>query len=622
MLAEATPVASEISALLGPTNTGKTHRCIERMLEHQSGILGLPLRLLAREVYDRVKQRVGEHEVALVTGEEKRVPHAPAYWVCTVEAMPLELEVDFVGVDEIQLVTHPTRGHIFTHRLLHARGRRETWFLGSTSVRPVIASLVPTARVCSFPRLSKLSHAGHIKLQRIPPRSAVIAFTIPRVYEIAERLRVSRGGAAVVLGALSPRARNRQVALYESGEVDHLVATDAIGMGLNLDLHHVAFSELRKFDGTRPRALGIAELSQIAGRAGRHLRDGSFGTLQPGPALSDEQVHCLEGHHVAPLKRALWRNFDLDFTSLEDLLHSLKQPPPPGRLAAMPQVDDVRALEQAATRVSIRRLLGSRRHGAEPGALFRLWEVCQIPDYPKLLPEAHVSLVVDVFEATMQTDGQLDDDWMRARVEPLGDTRGDLDTLTTRLAFVRTWSYVSQHAHWVKNAGLWRAQTRAVEDRLSEALHESLTRRFVEKRRARSMPSSGRTRGRVKPGFGEPSPPVEGGPFAQLALLRSQLVARSEPDPKSFEFDALLHSTTPLKLDDVGRISYEQQQLARLVSGGFSLSSTSDCSNSRSALTLSVTPARPAPRVAGCCINWSEGSAPSTRGWQGSSFRR
>jgi ATP-dependent RNA helicase SUPV3L1/SUV3 len=369
---------SPLRALLGPTNTGKTHRAIERMLEHETGMIGLPLRLLAREVYDRVAARVGQAAVALVTGEERRIPPRPRYWVCTVESMPVQHTVDFLAVDEVQLATHRQRGHVFTDRLLHARGARETWFLGSGTMRSLMARLCPTAVIESRPRLSALGDGGSVSLRTLPSRAVLVAFSATRVYELAERLRAKRGGAAVVIGALSPRARNAQVALFQSGEVDTLVATDAIGMGLNLDIDHVVFADLRKFDGRTPRALEDAELAQIAGRAGRHHRDGRFATLEPLPPLSPATVRALEQHRFPDDERVFWRNHDLAFSSVEALTASLRQRPFAPWLTPAIDAEDARALSALSRTEEVAALA----RGSERVRL--LWEVCQIPDFRQL----------------------------------------------------------------------------------------------------------------------------------------------------------------------------------------------------------------------------------------------
>ncbi|MGK3999382.1 helicase-related protein [Sorangium sp. So ce1024] len=511
--------ASAITAVLGPTNTGKTHRAIERMLAHDSGMIGLPLRLLAREVYDRVTTRVGEARVALVTGEEKRVPRRPDYWVCTVEAMPIDIEVDFLAIDEIQLAAHDQRGHVFTERLLLSRGRRETWFLGADTMRPLLSDLVPTAKFASHPRLSRLTSAGAGKLSRLPPRSAVVAFSTPQVYEIAERLRAQRGGAAVVLGALSPRTRNAQVAMFQSGEVDYLVATDAIGMGLNLDVRHVAFAALRKFDGRDVRDLDAAELAQIAGRAGRHLADGTFGTVAP-LSLPDGVAAAIEAHRFPAVRRLRWRNSELDRSSIDALLASLREPPPARSLKLVHDAEDAAALARLAEDPEIR----ARARG--PEAVGLLWEVCRIPDFRKLLFESHVALLAEIYGQLSGPRAALDPDWMAARVAEIDDVGGDIDTLITRIASIRTWTYISNHARWVRDAAAWQDRTRAIEDRLSDALHERLVQRFVERgggasRGGRS--SSGPRPAPRRPEVEEPPKVAADHPFARIAAMRALL---------------------------------------------------------------------------------------------------
>lgn len=484
-----------IRALLGPTNTGKTHRAIEQMLQHRTGIMGLPLRLLAREVYDRLTVQVGEQAVALVTGEEKRIPPRARYWVCTVEAMPQEREADFVAVDEVQLAAHPQRGHVFTDRLLYARGRRETWFLGSATMRPLMSKLVPTAQLESLPRLSQLTDAGALPLSALPARTAVVAFSAARVYELAERLRLKRGGAAVVLGALSPRARNAQVALYQAGEVDYMVATDAIGMGLNMDVDCVAFSELEKFDGQSRRELDDAELAQIAGRAGRHLRDGRFATLEPLLPLPLGRSRAIERHRFPALEQVRWRNRDLELTSIEALQRSLAARPADRELmpilVRVDDAEDARALASLARRADV--VAAARA----PERIALLWQVCQIPDFRQLKLDDHFDLLEAVFLQLCQRGGKLRDDWVAAHIEPLANIEGDFEALLARLAAVRTWSYIAQHGQWVSSAVEWQNRAGAIEDRLSDALHMHLVQRFVEtgsgagRRRARrSRPST------------------------------------------------------------------------------------------------------------------------------------
>jgi len=520
------PEVSSVTALLGPTNTGKTHRAVERMLAYETGMIGLPLRLLAREVYDRLTARLGESRVALVTGEEKRVPRSPSYWVCTVEAMPVGLEVDFLAVDEIQLAAHDQRGHVFTERLLGARGRHETWFMGAESMRPVMEELLPAARIAQHPRLSRLTSAGTAKLSRLPPRSAVVAFSMQEVYETAERLRALRGGAAVVLGALSPRTRNAQVALFQSGEVDYLVATDAIGMGLNLELSHVAFASLRKFDGREVRELEPAELAQIAGRAGRYTNDGTFGAVAP-VALHPGICAAIESHRFPPVRRLRWRNPELDMTSLDALIGSLGARPRSRRLELAGDAEDAAALRRLAQDPDVR----ARARGAEAVGL--LWEVCRIPDFRKLLFESHVALLGEMYLQLSGPRGRLDPGWMAARIAEVDSDAADIDTLLTRIAAIRTWTYVSHQARWVDDPGRWQEQTRAVEDRLSDALHERLVQRFIERGGRRgaargSAAAPGRPR-QAAPAATERVSPPPSHPFARLSALRDALAPQAVP---------------------------------------------------------------------------------------------
>jgi len=474
--------ASAVFALLGPTNTGKTHRAIERMLEHASGMMGLPLRLLAREVYDKVVARVGVHHVALITGEEQIVPARPAYWIATVEAMPIEKQVEFLAVDEIQLAAHDGRGHVFTARILSARGTKETWFLGASTMRGVIQQLAPTAVHIEHPRLSTLTYAGCVPLKRLPPRSAVVAFSMPHVYEIAERLRTSKGGAAVVLGALSPRTRNAQVAMFQSGEVDWLVATDAIGMGLNLQVNHVAFASLRKFDGHAARDVDDAELAQIAGRAGRWIQNGSFGSITPHE-LPRETITAIEQHGFAPIRRVRWRNDDLDYASLASLVASLEQPPTRHVLMPMRDADDAQALRAVMHRDEV------IRRARSPEAVELLWNTCSIPDFRKLLLDVHADFVARVF-VELCDRGRLRDEWIAPAVQALDTTDGDIDALLARAAAIRTWTYVAHRSAWLDSPRYWQERTRALEDTLSDALHERLVMRFVDAHRAkrRHMP--------------------------------------------------------------------------------------------------------------------------------------
>jgi ATP-dependent RNA helicase SUPV3L1/SUV3 len=464
-----------VLAVLGPTNTGKTHFAVERMLAHRSGLIGFPLRLLAREIYDRIAAEKGAGAVALITGEERIEPPTARYFVATVEAMPEDLEVSFLAVDEIQLCADPERGHVFTDRLLRARGRDETMFLGADTIRPLIRQLVPEAELISRPRFSTLSYVEPAKVTRLPRRSAVVAFTAQEVYAFAELVRRRRGGAAVVLGALSPRTRNAQVALYQAGEVDHLIATDAIGMGLNMDIGHVTLASLVKFDGRERRRLHAHEIGQIAGRAGRHMRDGTFGTTPEVGGLDARAIEAVEGHEFPALRQLRWRNDRLDLGSLEDLLETLDaEPPAPCLLRTRNALDHV-SLKVLARRAPVRERAGT------PAGVRLLWAVCQIPDFRKTLTDAHLDLLETIFVQLAEC-GRLPVDWVADQVVRLERADGDIDALITRLAHIRTWTYVAYRADWLDDARHWQERTRAVEDALSDALHERLTQRFVDRR--------------------------------------------------------------------------------------------------------------------------------------------
>jgi ATP-dependent RNA helicase SUPV3L1/SUV3 len=546
--------SSVVVAELGPTNTGKTHRAIERMLEHDTGMIGLPLRLLAREVYDRVTARVGEGRVALMTGEEKRLPPRPDYWICTVEAMPTDRQVDFLAVDEIQLAAHRERGHVFTDRLLHARGLRETWFLGADTMRPMVHALIPQASVKRATRLSQLRYSGTRSLKSLPPRSAVVAFSADRVYELAESLRRLRGGVAVVLGALSPRTRNAQVAMYQSGEVQYLVATDAIGMGLNLDLHHVAFAALSKFDGAEQRDLFPDELAQIAGRAGRHLNDGSFGTLNTLPELPPRVISSIESHRFPAVRSLIWRNSTLDFSSPEALLDSLSRAPRHHGFIRVERADDFDALKELSHVPAIREAATDR------SMVELLWQVCQIPDFRKGLFGQHVALLRETFLQLSEGDGKLEQAWLSRQVAPLDDVSGDIHTLMDRLAAIRIWTYISHRSSWLHDAEHWQERTRRIEDALGDALHERLVERFVQRAARRSARRFVRTA--AQPAVSSDSPFAKLGqllgdvPGADGAMTEEQFVQRVvDATHEAFEVDA------------AGRISFEAQPLARLVRG-------------------------------------------------------
>ena len=470
--------AARVIAVLGPTNTGKTYLAIERMLGHRSGMIGFPLRLLARENYDRIVALKGAGAVALITGEEMIVPRNPSYFVCTVEAMPVDRAVAFLAVDEIQLCADPERGHVFTDRLLHARGTEETMLLGAETIQPLIRRLVPRAEFITRPRFSSLSYAGPKKLVRLPPRSAVVAFSVAEVYSMAEMIRRQRGGTAVVLGALSPRTRNAQVALYQSGDVDYLVATDAVGMGLNMDVDHVAFAGLSKFDGRSPRRLEAHEIAQIAGRAGRHLRDGTFGTTGNLDGFDPEQVEAIENHQFPPLKAIRWRNPELRFDSPEALLRSLDLRPPRPELMRVREGDDQMALTALARDSEIAALAGGR------AAVELLWEVCRIPDFRKILSDAHTRLLGQIYHHLRTGAQRLPEDWVAGQVARLDRFDGDIDALVSRIAHIRTWTYISNRPRWLKDPAHWQERTRTIEDRLSDALHQRLTQRFVDRRSA------------------------------------------------------------------------------------------------------------------------------------------
>ncbi|MDA7759051.1 helicase-related protein [Amylibacter sp.] len=466
---------SRLAAILGPTNTGKTHYAIERMLARNSGIIGLPLRLLAREVYDKVVALRGLNSVALVTGEERIVPVKARYWVCTVEAMPQDIGAEFVAIDEIQLCGDPERGHVFTDRLLNMRGSMETLFLGADTMRKVIGQLIPNVEFIFRSRFSDLEYTGTKKTSRMPSRSAIVGFSVDNVYAVAELLRRQKGGAAVVMGALSPRTRNAQVELYQNGDVDYLVATDAIGMGLNLDINHVAFSSLTKFDGRRMRYLMPNELAQIAGRAGRHLNSGTFGVTGEAPKLDQEVVEAIENHKFAPLKKLQWRNSRLEFGTTNALINSLDKSSEDTLLIKAQPAEDFRTLTTLVEDGEV-----SARASDGPSVKL-LWETCGIPDFRGVSFTDHTSLVSKIFNF-LHEKGEVSEIWLAQKIANIDKTGGDIDTISKRLAFIRTWTYICQRKGWVQNESYWREETRAVEDRLSDALHGALTQRFIDRR--------------------------------------------------------------------------------------------------------------------------------------------
>ena len=463
-----------VKAILGPTNTGKTYFAIERMLAHPTGMIGLPLRLLAREVYQRCVERVGEGAVALVTGEERIVPPKPRFWVCTVEAMPMDIRVDCVAIDEIQTAIDFDRGHVFTDRILNARGSMETLLLGAATMAPIIKKLLPHAEIIDRPRFSQLTYAGSKKISRQPARSAIVAFSAKQVYAIAELIRRERGGAAVVMGALSPRTRNAQVELYQNGDVDFLVATDAIGMGLNLDIHHVAFADDSKFDGRMTRDLTPAEIGQIAGRAGRHSRNGTFGVTGGTEGFDEELVAQLETHDFDAIKVLQWRNNLLDFSSIPALQNSLDAVPEHRSLTRVPMAKDQQALEFVS-----RNEAGALARGLDGARL--LWECCQIPDYQGISPANHGEIVTRIYSDLVKKR-HVTEDWIAEQVRFCDNSSGDIDTLSNRIKQIRTWTFVANRKNWLADPSHWREKTRDIEDRLSDALHERLTQRFVDRR--------------------------------------------------------------------------------------------------------------------------------------------
>ena len=445
------------------------------MLAHRTGVIGLPLRLLAREVYDRIVTLRGPSVVALVTGEERIVPPRTQYWVCTVEAMPQGMGADFLAVDEIQLCADPERGHVFTERLLSARGLHETLFMGADTMRDPIQSLIPDAQFVARERMSELAYSGPKKISRMRPRSAIVGFSVENVYAIAELIRRQKGGAAVVMGALSPRTRNAQVEMYQNGDVDFLVATDAIGMGLNLDIDHVAFSSLSKFDGQRMRPLMANELAQIAGRAGRGMKPGTFGVTGEAPPLHDELARAITEHRFQPVGKLQWRNPKLQMGRLDALIASLEQPSHDDRLVKSREADDLRVLKTLAGETEVM----ARARDAKSVQL--LWDVCRVPDFRGISNSEHANLLEGIFNYLHEL-GRIPDDWLARQIKRIDRIEGDIDTLSKRLAFIRTWTYVAQRSGWTNDENHWRSQTRAVEDRLSDALHERLTQRFVDRR--------------------------------------------------------------------------------------------------------------------------------------------
>ena len=467
---------NKITAVLGPTNTGKTHLAIETMLSFDTGMIGFPLRLLAREVYDKVIKKVSLDKVALITGEEKIIPTNAKYYLCTVESMPIDKELDFVGVDEIQMCADHERGHIFTDRLLNLRGIKLTMLMGSNTIRPIISNLDDDIEFINRTRLSKLSYVGHKKISRIQRKTAIIAFSAEEVYAIAELIRRQKGGASIVMGSLSPKTRNAQVELYQSGDVDFLVATDAIGMGINMDLDHVYFSNLKKFDGKKLRKLNLAEIGQIAGRAGRYLNNGNFGITGECKEINADEVDLLENHKFEEIQSLFWRNSNLNFESPFKLLKSLEEKPSRRWLRKIHECEDEKALKFFLRDKNLENIKFDK------DKLSLLWECCQIPDFVKKTYGNHYEVIENVFKYLTSEKGKITDDYMRLQLVKLDKLDGNVDSLSNRIANVRTWSYVSNKNNWIENQNYWIEKTKHLEDKLSDRLHEELTKTFIDKR--------------------------------------------------------------------------------------------------------------------------------------------
>ena len=467
---------NKISAILGPTNTGKTHLAIETMLSFESGMIGFPLRLLAREVYDKVLKRLNTDSVALITGEEKIIPSNAKYFLCTVESMPIDKRLDFVAIDEIQMCSDHERGHIFTDRLLNMRGEKLTMFMGSNTIRNIVAKLDDDVEFINRNRLSKLSYSGHKKISRIDRKTAIIAFSAEEVYAIAELIRRQKGGASIVMGSLSPKTRNAQVELYQSGDVDFLVATDAIGMGINMDLNHVYFSNLKKFDGKKLRRLNLSEIGQIAGRAGRYMNDGSFGITGQCGIISPENVELLENHKFEEISCLFWRNSNLNFNNSTSLIKSLDEKPHKDWLRKIYECEDEKALKFFLKDKNFENIESNQEK------LRLLWECCQIPDFVKKTYGNHYEVIGNVFKYLNSKKGKISNDYLRLQLMKLDKLDGNVDSLSNRIANVRTWSYVSNKNNWVEDHNYWIEKTKLLEDRLSDRLHEELTKTFIDKR--------------------------------------------------------------------------------------------------------------------------------------------
>ena len=464
----------KITALLGPTNTGKTHDAIEKMLDFESGIFGLPLRLLAREVYEKCVKKIGLNKVALITGEEKIIPNSADFFICTVESMPKDKVVDFVAIDEIQMCADKERGHIFTDRLLHARGEKLTMFLGSQVMKNIIRNLIDEVEFLKKERFSKLSYSGYKKISRLDRKTAIIAFSIEEVYAIAELVRRQKGGAAVIMGSLSPKTRNSQVELYQSGDVDYLVATDAIGMGLNMDIDEVYFSNLKKFDGKQTRRLNLVEISQIAGRAGRYKNNGKFGTTGDCEALGSDEIEKIENHILPDTKMLYWRNANLNFETEEKLILSLEEKPTDKNLIRTNE-----SIDEIILRFLLKK---NKENNIYRNNLKLLWECCQIPDFEKKAYGQHINIVDTVFKFLSIRKKRIPNEYMKTQLNGLEKNHGNIDVLANRISNVRTWSYVANKKNWVENGDYWIQLTKSIEDNLSNRLHEELTKSFIDKK--------------------------------------------------------------------------------------------------------------------------------------------
>ncbi len=565
----------KVKALLGPTNTGKTYYAMERMLSHSSGIIGFPLRLLARENYDKAVSEVGKSKVALVTGEEKIIPPNAKYFCCTVESMPLERSFSFVAIDEIQLAADPDRGHIFTDRILNTRGTEETVLLGAETIKPILQKILPNCSIEIRPRLSILSYIGVKKLTRLKPRSAIVAFSIPEVYKIAEFIRTKKGGAAIVMGALSPRTRNAQVNLYQNGQVDYLIATDAIGMGLNMDIDHVAFASDTKFDGKIPRYLNPPEIAQIAGRAGRHSKNGSFGVVEDHLKFDEETIEQIENHSFFPLKNIWWRNSELNFDSLKALLSSLETYPTFKFMRRKVGALDALSLNHLSEISSIKNKINNKE------ALILLWDVCQIPDFSNSFSGVHFSLLEKTFELLL-ANGKLDNDWIKSQLNRLNRFDGEIDTLLNRISNIRTWTYITNRQKWIDESEYWQNEAKTIEDKLSDELHNRLTQRFVDKRivilnktlkEHSNLEALIRLDGKVivegeevglLKGF-EFVPSLSEGEKAAPILSAARKILPKEIERRVREL--LMSDNAAFKFDDDGSILWQNNKVAKLTNG-------------------------------------------------------